>query len=155
VCCGEAQKYVYVGPVYAKGDLEKKVCPWCISSGLAHERLGVEFTDIDAIGDYELSITLPTQVAEEISYRTPGFNGWQQERWLVHCGDGCAFLGPAGKDELESFGSQELVESLRADSGMNDAEFGDYFAKLNKQRGPTAYVFRCLHCGRYQGYSDF
>jgi uncharacterized protein CbrC (UPF0167 family) len=65
------------------------------------------------------------------------------------------FLGPAGKDELESYADQGLIDSLRADIGMDEIKFGDYFKTLNKQAGPTAYVFRCLHCGKYQGYSDF
>ncbi len=41
-----------------------------------------------------------TDVIDEVSGRTPGFSGWQQERWLVHCGDACAFLGPAGRTEI-------------------------------------------------------
>jgi len=24
-------------------------------------------------------------VVEEVAYRTPGFSGWQQERWWTHC----------------------------------------------------------------------
>lgn len=155
IACGQGRHYVYVGPVYSESDLERKICPWCISSGLAHDEFAVEFVDIDAIGDYDPTVSVPIDVKEEIAYRTPGFNGWQQERWLVHCGDVCAFLGTAGKEELTSYESQELIESLRADLKMGDAEFRDYVEKMNKQSGPTAYVFRCLHCGQYQGYSDF
>jgi uncharacterized protein CbrC (UPF0167 family) len=155
VCCGELRDYVYVGSVYAESDLEEKICPWCISTGLAHDRLGAEFTDIAAIGDDERSVTLPDGVEEEIAYRTPGFSSWQQERWLVHCGDACAFLGPAGREEVEAFKDQELIDSLRADIGMDETEFGDYLNALDADAGPTAYVFRCLHCGKYQGYSDF
>lgn len=153
--CDQVREYVYVGPVYAKADLERAICPWCISSGLAHDKLAVEFTDIDAIGDHDPSVSVPVEVREEIAFRTPGFNGWQQERWLVHCGDACVFLGPAGKDELLTYESQELIDSIRADTGKNEAEFNDYFEKMNKQTGPTAYVFRCIHCSSYQGYSDF
>ncbi len=155
VCCGQHRGYVYVGPVYGEGAFEERICPWCISTGLAHDQLGVEFTDIGAIGDNEPTITVPTKVREEISYKTPGFNGWQQERWLVHCGDACAFMGPAGKDELEAYESQQLLDSLRADIGLGEFEFRDYLNSLNREAGPTAYVFRCLHCGTYQGYSDF
>lgn len=154
-CCGETREYVYVGPVYSEADLEEAICPWCIRTGLAHDKLGVDFTDLDAIGDYDPSVAVPAHVKEEIAYRTPGFNGWQQERWLLHCGDACAFLGPAGKRELEAFQSQELIDSLQADMTMEDTEFIAYFDSLNKHNGPTAYVFRCLHCGKYLGYSDF
>ena len=71
-----------------------------------------------------------------------GFNGWQQERWLVHCEDACAFLGSAGKDELEGYADPELIESLRADIGMDELKFRDYFKTLSKHARPTAYVFR-------------
>jgi uncharacterized protein CbrC (UPF0167 family) len=64
VCCGEVREYVYVGPVYAKGDIEGEICSWCISTGRAHNQLRAEFTDIDAIGDYQPSITVPTDARE-------------------------------------------------------------------------------------------
>jgi uncharacterized protein len=155
VCCGKVRAYVYVGPVYAEADVEKAICPWCIKDGLVHDKFGAELTDIDAIGDYDPAVSVPIEVREEVAFRTPGFNGWQQERWLVHCNDACAFLGPAGKQELTAYGSEELIESLRADVNMSDVDFLAYLEKMNKQSGPTAYVFRCLHCGQYQGYSDF
>jgi uncharacterized protein CbrC (UPF0167 family) len=155
VCCGEPRGYLYVGPVYAEADLDEKICPWCISTGLAHDRLGAEFTDIAGIGDDERPVKLPDGVLEEVAYRTPGFSGWQQERWLVHCDDACAFLGPAGADELEAYASQELMDSLRADMGMDETEFSDYLKSLDADGGPSAYVFPCLHCGKYLGYSDF
>lgn len=153
-CCGEVKEYVYVGPVYAEADLEEAICPWCISTGLAHDKFGAEFTDIDAIGDYSIT-SIPMGVREEIAFRTPGFNGWQQERWLVHCDDANAFLGPAGRHELEALADHGLIDSLRADSGMDESNFREYLDTMNKQTGPTAYVFRCLHCGQYKGYSDF
>jgi uncharacterized protein len=152
--CGELRAYVYVGSIYAEDNLERAICPWCISSGLAHDKFGAEFTDIDGVGDYEQSPTAPIEVREEIAFRTPGFNGWQQERWLIHCGDACAFISPAGKAEIKAFGNDDLIEVLRDQVGMNKVEFADYLNKLNKQEGPTAYIFRCLHCGQYQGYSD-
>lgn len=154
VCCGEARGYVYVGPAYSETDLEA-ICPWCISTGLAHDRFGVEFTDTDGIGGYEPGKTVPPEVREEIAFRTPGFNGWQQERWLVHCEDACAFLGAVGKEELEAYADQELIDSLHADVEMDENQFHDYFEILSKQNGPTAYVFRCLHCGMFVGYSDY
>lgn len=156
VCCGEVREYTYVGPVYAIADLDGAVCPWCISNGLAHQKYGADFTDIAAVGDYDYlsQKAVRQQVKEEIAYRTPGFNGWQPERWLVHCDDACAFLGPAGRQEIESLESQQLLDSLRKDMEMNEQDFQQYFDALDKHRSPTAYVFRCLHCGQYLGYSD-
>lgn len=153
--CGELRPYSYVGSVYAEADLENLICPWCISDGQAHDKFGVEFTDIDAVGGFDSSAPVPIEVKEEIAFRTPGFNGWQHEHWLVHCADACAFLGPAGRTELEIINSQELNDSIRADANLDSEEFPGYFEKLNKEKGPTAYIFRCLHCGTYLGYSDF
>ena len=154
ICCGERRDHVYVGSVYAESDLEEKICPWCISSGLAHDKFGAEFTDIAGIGGYEPAVNVAAEVREEISYRTPGFNGWQQERWLVHCGDACAYLGPAGKNEIEAYSSLDLIHSLQVDKGLGDEEFLDYLEKISINNAPTAYVFRCRHCGQYAGYSD-
>lgn len=151
--CGLVKPFVYVGPVYSEADLERSICPWCISSGLAHDKFDAEFTDSSGIGDGDSEDT-PVEVVEEVAYRTPGFSGWQQERWLVHCEDACAFLGPAGKKELAAYNNRDLLESLRADLDMTYAEFQDYFEGMNREGGPTAYVFRCLHCGKLQGYSD-
>src|SRR5262245_3210410 len=110
VCCHEIREYIYIGPVYARTNLDEAICPWCISSGLAHEKFDVELTDIASIGDYDdfLRNRVLQAVQEEVAYRTPGFCGWQQERWLIHCSDACAFLGPAGKAEVLSYKSQEL-----------------------------------------------
>jgi len=40
------------GPVYAEEELVDCICPWCISSGKAHEMYDAEFTDYDGIGDH-------------------------------------------------------------------------------------------------------
>jgi hypothetical protein len=156
-CCGEARGYIYTGPVYADADLDDTICPWCIGSGLAHEKYDAEFTDKAAVGgyDYFLRKNVTQKVKQEVANRTPGFNGWQQEKWLVHCGDACAFLGPAGSREVQTFESQDLLDSLRADIQMNEDEFREYLNSMDKECGPTAYIFKCLHCGQLLGYSDF
>ncbi|HZS10027.1 MAG TPA: CbrC family protein [Blastocatellia bacterium] len=155
VCCGKTRDHVYAGPVYAEEDLDESICPWCISDGLAHEKFDAEFTDLSGIGGYgDRKQTIPQMIEEEIAWRTPGFSGWQQERWLVHCSDACAFLGPAGKEEVEAFTNKELLNSLQAESEMDDGEFREYFNSLRRDHGPTAYIFKCLHCGQLLGYSD-
>ncbi len=156
ICCDEIRHYMYVGPVYAEAHIGDVICPWCISSGLAHEKLDAEFVDIEGVGDSDPTSreSAPQPVREEVAYRTPGFSGWQQERWLVHCGDACMFLGPAGKSEVYALNSQELLDSLRTDMEMNEEEFRPYLDALDKNGMPTAYIFRCLHCGKYLGYSD-
>lgn len=46
-----------------------------------------EFSDAVDVPD-----GVPLHIVEEITRRTPGFTGWQQESWLYHCGDGAALF---------------------------------------------------------------
>jgi uncharacterized protein CbrC (UPF0167 family) len=88
--CGHLYGLAYVGPVFsAQDEFDDALCPWCIADGSAAARLGVEFTDV---GD-DVPPNVPGKVLDEITERTPGFSGWQQEHWLYHCGDGAAFIG--------------------------------------------------------------
>ena len=151
--CGLARGFVYAHVTYGEHSLDT-VCPWCISDGSAHEKFGVEFSDWAGIGGYGDWDEVPTTVADEISYRTPGFAGWQQERWFTHCGDGSAFLGAMGRKELEAFGV-DAVEAIRRESGLSGADWNSYFESLDAKQGPTAYLFRCRHCAKLGGYSDF
>jgi hypothetical protein len=58
--------------------------------------LGVEFTDTEGVGGGGFWDPVPTDVVETIAYRTPGFNGWQQEQWWTHCHHAAEFIGRAG-----------------------------------------------------------
>lgn len=90
---------------------------------------------------------VPLSVVEEITRRTPGFAGWQQEAWLYHCGDGAAFLGSAGYRELEAY--PEALAMLCADHqryGWSPADTEEFLRGLDRTGEPTAYLFRCLHC---------
>ena len=92
-------------------------------------------------------------MADEIVFRTPGFNSWQSERWWVCCNDAALFLGPVGKEQLEQYGS-EAIAAIRAECGYEGDEWQEYLDALDRDHGPTAYVFRCRHCGKLGGYSD-
>ncbi len=151
-CCGRARGYKYQGPTYCEAEVDA-ICPWCIADGSAHEQLDAEFVARDGIGDDGDWGRVSDAIADTVAHRTPGFNGWQQERWWMCCDDAAAFLGTAGKAELEAFGTA-AVDAIRAESGFEGDEWRDYFDVLSKDDGPTAYVFRCLHCGKLGGYSD-
>jgi uncharacterized protein CbrC (UPF0167 family) len=96
---------------------------------------------------------VPQTVIDEVTNRTPGFGGWQSEQWWTHCGDAAQFLGRAGKEELESLWPQ-AVQSIRENTGLDGAAWVDFFNALDKDGSPTAYVFRCAHCGAFGGYQD-
>ena len=151
--CGQARGFIYTGPVYAEEELSDTLCPWCIGDGSAAEKFGAQFTDSAGVGGYGDWDAVPSSVITEVSRRTPGFSGWQQERWWTHCGDAAEFLGPAGRTELEERWADAL-SNLRAVSGYDDDEWKDYLAALDRASSPTAYVFRCRHCGELGGYSD-
>jgi uncharacterized protein CbrC (UPF0167 family) len=141
--CGAARGYVYVGPFYA---LEEYVaCPWCIADGSAAARSEGEFTDV-----IDVPPDVPPEVVDELAHRTPGFMAWQQERWLFHCRDAMAFLGPAGRAEIDPH--PEAVAALEDE--VPGEHFAAYLDALDPTGSPTAYLFRCLHCGTHLAYSD-
>lgn len=152
--CERPRGYVYVGSPCAEEDLEDAICPWCIADGTAASRFGAEFVDAEGIGDYGRWEQVPDTVVAEVSQRTPGFIGWQQERWWTYCKDAAEYLGRAGQREL-SERWPGAVEAIRAEIGYDGPEWNDYLASLDANGSPTAYVFRCRHCGALGGYSDF
>jgi uncharacterized protein CbrC (UPF0167 family) len=80
-CCGMARGYIYIGPVYAIEKYNVCIGPWCIADGSAHKKLQATFTDEAGIGGYGEWEDVPVEVIVEVAYNTPGFIGWQQERW--------------------------------------------------------------------------
>lgn len=153
IACGAARGYVYTGPAYSTHEVEGRICPWCIADGRAHQLLSVEFTDDFGIGGHGRWDPVPACVVRELVECTPGFVGWQSEEWFTCCGDAAAFLGTAGKLELEAAGP-EAVKIVRENLGYDDEVWAHYLDQLDADGSPTAYLFRCLHCGKIGGYSD-
>src|SRR3954470_9792806 len=108
LACGMSRGYIYTGPAYTVQDLQPEVlCPWCIADGRAAAKFAAHFTDTGVGVPDDVS----ADVVEEIASRTPGFSTWQGNHWLFHCGDGAAFLGPAGRAELAPH--PDAIEVLR------------------------------------------
>ena len=153
VACGRARGYIYTGPAYCEAELDDAVCPWCIADGTAHEKFDAEFTDAAAVGGFGLWEEVAPEIVAEVARRTPGFTGWQTEKWFTHCGDAGEFLGRAGRTELERKWPG-AIPAVKAESEMDGADWEDYWRALDRDGQPTAYVFRCRHCGAFGGYSD-
>jgi uncharacterized protein len=153
VACHQQRGWIYAGPVYCERDLDESLCPWCIADGIAHDLFGAEFVDPPAVGDYGQSDPVPDRVRDEICYRTPGFHGFQQERWFTHCHDAALFLGAVGAEELQGL-DPAAETAIRVESGLLGEELEEYMSRLDKDYGPTAYIFRCRICGAWGGYSD-
>ncbi|OKJ68835.1 hypothetical protein AMK31_37505 [Streptomyces sp. TSRI0107] len=151
--CGVHRQIRYRGPIY--GRQPDSLCLHCIHSGAASSALSVSAggdEDFDMLAVFSDAVDVPDgvplPVVEEITRRTPGFAGWQQGSWLYHCDDGAAFLGPAGYHELEAY--PEALAMLRIDHqryGWAPSETEHFLRALDRAGEPTAYLFRCLHCG--------
>jgi len=147
-CCGRARGYVYVGPVYAADELRGVLCPWCIASGEASDKFDAVFSDDHAL----VQAGLPPSTVAEVTRRTPGFTGWQQEAWLVHCGDACAFHGDAPPEELLTADAQAQLAAKASVS----IERWEAFVKAYRPGGdPAVYLFRCIACGERRFHMDF
>ncbi len=146
-CCGRQTDIWYNSPFYSSEDVEC-LCPGCIADGKAAEKFDGEFQD-SASAD---KVSDPAKL-EELTTRTPGYCGWQQEYWLAHCDDYCAFTGYVGMEELEEMGlSDKLEEIYRKDVAMFDIE--DVRENMQNEGSMQGYLFRCLHCGKYFLYVD-
>lgn len=150
VSCRRSNGWVYAGPVYATVELDDQLCPWCIGDGSAASRFDATFTD-----DSNAPPGVPREVAKEVAERTPGFLGWQQEHWLYHCDDACAYLGRIGAGDLEQ--RRDARQALRQECrelGMTEEETTEYLRRLHPDGDATGYLFKCLHCGMHSAYSD-
>ncbi|MFI1177339.1 CbrC family protein [Streptomyces melanogenes] len=150
ICCGRERGYVYRGPAYAAEELGGRLCPWCIADGSAAERFDAHFTAGTCLGD-----DVPLDVFTAVDRRTPAFAAWQEPQWFFHCGDGAAFLGPAGAAELAAH--PEALEMLRRDASSWDwptDQVEDFLGSLDKDGEATAYLFRCRICSAHLAYAD-
>ena len=140
-CCGEKTPVIYTGPFYAIDNVEG-LCPGCIASREAAEKFDGAFQDSESVDEVDGPDKL-----DELTLRTPGYCGWQQEYWRAHCGDFCAYLGPVGYAELERMG---IVDEILEDADEPDRDW--YVERIHDlvQNGSVqGYLFQCLHCGKH------
>jgi len=158
VRCGEARGYVYALAPIAEEDIEPEtLCPWCIEDGSAAREYEATFVDGDDVVDL-----IPEEAFALLVERTPGYSAWQSEEWRVCCGDAAAFLGPFGRAEMEDAASESglhpedgLLEYIANDLDFGDDRAPDVVASLDRDKGPTAYLFQCLHCRTHLFHVDF
>jgi uncharacterized protein CbrC (UPF0167 family) len=105
------------------------LCPFCIANGKAAEKFKGEFqsyTSIEGISpvpNEPNTADILKDAIEEVIERTPGYCGCQQEVWLNHCGDLCAFIGYVIWDEIKDK-LYEFVD-LEADCGEINISIND------------------------------
>jgi uncharacterized protein CbrC (UPF0167 family) len=150
--CGLARGHIYTGPVYAEEELTGAICPWCIADGSAHKKFDAVFVDSEGLDD-----DAPEEAIGEITERTPGFSSFQSERWPGCCGDAAAFVAPAGIAELraEPGLEGEALSYIVYEMGISGGAATRLLQSLNRDKGPTAYLFRCLRCEKRLFHIDY
>lgn len=150
-CCSQRRTWRYTIPAYGTDDLRDSLCPWCIADGSAATHFHLVFTDLSASWDADIA----PQVREEIERCTPGFSGWQQERWLFHCGDAAAFVGSGGWSDVRDLpGAVADLRTQISGWGFDTEEVEAFTESLDVDSSPVAHVFRCLTCDRHLAYAD-
>jgi uncharacterized protein len=153
ICCNQQRGYIYTGPTYCEEDVEDALCPWCIADGSAARKFDASFVDPADFPD-----GIAPEVIAEIAHRTPGFSAWQSEKWLACCGDAAAFLEPAGHPDIRARYPQlegTLMMYIVHELGISGGAATRMLASLDRDRGPTAYVFACRHCDNKPAYVDY
>ncbi|HMG90569.1 MAG TPA: CbrC family protein [Chryseolinea sp.] len=141
--CEQVRDYTYDGPFYSEEEVGG-ICPWCIKDGSAAEKYSGEFHDSESCDTVDKD-----EYVIELTTRTPGYSGWQQERWLSHCGDFCALKEFVGWKEIREL-SDELEDDLiqiKSEYGLTQGEFESSLVKNGSMQG---YLFQCLHCGKHR-----
>jgi uncharacterized protein CbrC (UPF0167 family) len=141
--CGEERSHIYNGPFYSIEEVED-ICPWCIKDGSAAMKYDGEFQDAASCENVDKQ-----EYLVELTTKTPGYSGWQQERWLSHCGDFCAFKSYVGWSEIKDL-KEELTDDLqaiKADYGLTQEELEKYLVNNSSMQG---YLFQCIHCDKHR-----
>ncbi|MDP4144334.1 MAG: CbrC family protein [Bacillota bacterium] len=137
--CNQETDYVYEGPFYSVSDVDD-ICHWCIKNGMATHKYDGEFQDIASCEEVE-----KREYVDELVHRTPGYMGWQQEVWLSHCGDFCAFEKYVGWEDIK-----DMLDELDDDLKEISRGYGLSRLELEKAlgRGLQGYLFKCVVCGK-------
>ena len=153
-CCEKEAEVYYDGIFYSVEEIEY-LCPTCIHSGRASEEFDGQFSDwIEGFSPNpnEPHTFSNHEAMTEVLKRTPGYAGWQSERWLTHCHDCCAFVGYVGWDEIKD----KLDEFVDLESDLSDFAPNIEFLEKNLRNCGDfqGYLFQCLHCKKYRLYAD-
>lgn len=148
--CGETRGMAYTGSCYGENEVQHEtLCPWCIASGRAFEKLGATFVDV-----YNLQEAgVPPAIVDEIEQRTPGYISWQSEVWLAHCGDACEFHGDATEADVRDVSDSTKTLWLE-EYGPDEAFWHEVMDGYRPGGDLGVYKFICRHCGQVQFHSD-
>ncbi|MDR2834638.1 MAG: CbrC family protein [Bacteroidales bacterium] len=151
--CGEKRNVKYTSSFYSTEDPEY-ICPFCIANGKAAEKYEGEFNDYAGIEGVSpdpnaSKPAISKELLLEVSERTPSYNSWQQEVWLSHCNEPCAFIGYADGETIKPF-----IDELEDDIENNGYDKDEVLEFLSKNSSMVGYLFQCLHCGKHRLHID-
>ncbi|WP_185447686.1 CbrC family protein [Kribbella qitaiheensis] len=85
----------------------------------------------------------------------PGYFAWQGSHWLYHCGDGAAYLGWVGWEQIrDDAGAMQALLIEAREAGLDDSAAQEWISRLSIDGELTGYRFECLHCGVRLAHSD-
>jgi len=64
------------------------------------------------------------------------------------------FLGAMGTEELRTLGTAAVEAIKAANIDMPRDEWHEFSEALDTNASPTAYLFKCIKCGKLGGYTD-
>lgn len=145
--CNEQRSIKYDGSFSADENPEY-ICPWCIENGAAAAKYDGSFVDYHGIENPNGLV--PRTMLDVVSLRTPSYIAWQQEAWLSHCNEPCAFIGYADRERIKP-----LIEELKEDIEVNigfDPEL--IYLHLTTDGDIVGYLFQCVNCGKHRLNAD-
>lgn len=152
--CNQSRKLKYVGSFYSM-DEPDYICAYCIQTGEAAEKYNGTFNDdmgIEGVSNESAELHHPNidqNKLFEVTKKTPSYNSWQQEVWLTHCNEPCAFIAYADGKDIQAY-SYELQEDIE-NAGYDQADLKE---NLTKGGHLVGYLFKCLNCGKHRLHID-
>lgn len=152
--CEEERSLKYKSSFYSI-DKPDYICPWCIANGKAAEKYNGSFNDYLGIEGVspdpnDPPPNIPEELLLAITDKTPSYLSCQQEQWLTHCQQPCAFIGYADTETI-----QPLLDELKEDIEQNIGIEPKFIKEnLSKDGHLIGYLFRCLKCNQHRLHAD-
>ena len=145
-CCGKRPGKLYRGPFYSIEEVEY-LCLDCIDSGAAAAKFDGSFNDIVVEWDGRVidaeAAKAPASVLDELRHRTPGYETWQGNRWIFHCGDGGVYQGDASAEAVANASPEARAHF---DEINSPGTWARVLEGWTPQSHPSVYHFKCRKC---------
>ena len=152
--CNQSRNIRYESSFYCIEEPDY-ICPWCIADGSAARKYNGAFNDdagIEVPPGYGTDDEITRSFEEKllvVAERTPSYVSWQQEVWLSHCNEPCAFIGYADNEIIKP-----ILHELEADIENTGYDKDLIKEHLSKEGSLVGYLFKCFHCGVHRLHVD-